>query len=125
MPKDPEAILAFYEEFRGKPGWNSLEGIRNFPPQLFESRSLDGFHLYTSHEILCVSYVADYSDREFSPEFSIISPSKELLRFEFTVHKPDRPIFRAFTERVICPIERGLEQFDELFAKFRMAHRPG
>jgi hypothetical protein len=124
MPTNPQDILAFYEKFRGKLGWDSLEAMRIFVPQLFASRSFDGFHFFTSHEILCISHFADYSDREFEPQLSIGANSTKILRFEFTIHKPEHPIFRAFTERVICPIEHGLEQFDELFSRFRNAQKP-
>src|SRR5258708_291101 len=95
---NPDKILAFYEEFRGKAGWNSLETMRIFLPQLFASHSFDGFHFFTSHEFLCVTHFADYADREFAPQFSIVSHAIGLLRFEFTVHKPEPPVFRAFTE---------------------------
>ena len=52
----PQEILDFYEEFRGKPGWNSLEAIRTFLPELFAARSFEGFHFYTSHATLCISH---------------------------------------------------------------------
>jgi hypothetical protein len=81
MPKTPQSIIAFYEEFRGKTGWNSLEGMRVFLPHLFGARSFNGYHLFTSHEIFCISQFADYADREFAPLLSIVSPSAALLRF--------------------------------------------
>ena len=124
MPTNPQDILAFYEKFRGKLGWDSLEAMRLFVPQLFASRSFDGFHFFTSHEILCITRFADYSDREFAPQLAIGAHTIHTLRFEFTVHKPAHPIFRAFTEQVICPIEHGLDQFNDLFAKFRVAQKP-
>jgi hypothetical protein len=125
MPTNPQDILAFYEKFRGKLGWDSIEAMRIFVPQLFASRSFDGFHFCTSHEILCISHFANYSDREFAPLLSIgPHTTTETLRFEFTIHKPEPPIFRAFTEQVICPIEHGLEQFDDLFSRFRNAQKP-
>jgi len=121
---NPDEILAFYEEFRGKPGWNSLETMRAFLPPHFAARTFDGFHFFTSHEILCICYFADHADRRFAPQFSIVAHAIGLLRFELTIHQPEPPIFRSFTERVICPLDRGLEQFDALFAKFRIAQKP-
>jgi hypothetical protein len=108
MPTQPQDIIAFYEEFRGKAGWNALETMRIFLPQLFASRSFEGFHFFTAHEFLSITRFAEYSDREFAPLFSIVSHSAGLLCFEFTVHQPEPPIFKALTEQVICPIDRGL-----------------
>jgi len=120
----PQEILDFYDEFRGKRGWNSLEAIRQFLPQLFAARSFDGFHFFTSHANLCISHFAHYANRDAAPQFSIVPHATELLWFEFTIHRGESPIFRAFTERVICPVERGLEQFDDIFSRFRVAQKP-
>ncbi len=117
----PQEILEFYEELCSKPGWNSLDAIRVFLPQLFATHSFDGFHFFTSHAALCISHFASYEDRKHAPLFTIVPHAAQLLRFEFVVYHPEDSVIRIFTEHVICPIDRGLEQFDDIFSRFRIA----
>ena len=117
-----EEIIRFYEDFRRHPGWNRLEALRIFLPQLFRERELSGCTFFTSHETLCISRYPSYPEWSDNSSLFINCTSSEHLRISFQVVLARKPVFRTVTEDVVCTIPQGLEEFDRLYAKFIAAH---
>lgn len=116
-------VLAFYEHPRTQlAGWTHLAALRAFLPELFAARDLSGCYFFTSHSVLCVSLFATYQARHGQPLLSIYATTAEHLEFQFSTFVERPPIFRALTERVVCPLASGLAEFDPLFQKFLAAH---
>src|ERR1051325_5757597 len=121
--KSQENILKFYEELCGHTGSEFLEPLRVFLPRLFRERDLTGCTFFTSHATLCIVRFPRYPEWSDKPLLSIISTSKDRLQFEFRITFATEPVYRTLTESANCPLELGLQEFDQLYAKFLDAHR--
>jgi hypothetical protein len=123
MPSGRDDILAFYDRLAEKDGVLFADVTRTFARALFRQREMPGCHVFTSHEVLCISRFPTHSERSDKPLLSITATSPNRLHFQLRIETPaDDGVHRAITESANCPADRGFEEFDRLYAMFIAAH---
>jgi hypothetical protein len=115
-------VIHFLDGFRKRAGFSHVEPAYAFVTRLFLERPLDGCTFFTSQAKLCIARFPTAEEWSDKPQLSIAGSASDRLRFDLSIVTDRRPVCRTTTEAVVCTLDQGLDEFDDMYAKFLAAH---
>jgi len=116
-------VIDFLDEFRKRPGFSQVESVHEFVTRLFRERDLDGCTFFTSQTKFCIARFPTSEEWSDKPHLSIAGSAPDRLRIDLSIVTDRKPVCRTTTEAVVCSMEQGLDEFDDMYAKFLAANK--
>ena len=116
MSKDWDRIISFYQDLESGEDWYFVS-MEKLVKLILENRDLSGMHLFTSHEILCLTKYKTFDEWKDKPLVSIKPASADNYWFSLTEPLEDGEIYRERSESISCPMEHALKAYDEMMEK--------